>query len=106
MIRREPLQANAIEEPRRVRRYVRRLIGPVVEVVIAPQADVAEEDAGLQVDAAVRIAEVIAAVGLRDVAIHVGELPLAARRAGVVARRGRRELAELGHHPTLYVVDV
>ena len=50
--------------------------------------------------------EVIAAVRLGDVAVRVVEVPLAARRAGVVARRRRRVHAELGHQPAAHVVVV
>ncbi len=49
---------------------------------------------------------VVAAVRFGDVAIRVVELPLAARRARVVARRRRRVHAELRHQAHLHVVVV
>ena len=105
LVAREDLDAHAVEEPRRVRRHVRRLVRPVVEVVVAAQADVRHEDAGLDVDA-VQLVQVVAAVGLGDVAVGVVEVPLAARRAGVVARRRLRVHAELRHQPAAHVVVV
>src|SRR5262249_13819406 len=45
------LYAHAIEEPGRIRGDVGRLVGPVVEIVIAPEPDIGHEDAGLNVDA-------------------------------------------------------
>src|ERR1035438_4156752 len=48
---REILNAQAVEEPRRVGGDKRRLIGPVVGVVVAEQADVRNEDAAVQVEA-------------------------------------------------------
>jgi len=70
------------------------LLGPVVELVIGDEADVGHEDACIDVDSVPHV-EVIAAVGLGDVAIGVGEIPLAASGAGVVARRGLGVEAEL-----------
>ena len=84
--RRELLNAKAVEEPGRVGGDERRLIGPVVEVVVAEQADVGDEDAGVQVEAVVHI-PVISAPCLGDVLVSVGKIPLAAVRAAVVARR-------------------
>ena len=82
----EPLNAQAVEEPRRVGRHVRRLVGPVIEVVVAEQADVRHEDPRVDVQPMVHV-EVIAAVGLRDISVSVAEVPLAHSGAGVVARR-------------------
>ena len=50
--------------------------------------------------------EVVAAVRLGDVAIGVGEVPLAARRARVVARRHLGVHAELRHEAAAHVVVV
>jgi len=97
------LRPHAVEEPRSVRRHVGRLIGPVVEVVIAPETDVRHEDAGLDVDAIQRV-EVVPAVRLGDVAVRVVEVPLPSRGARVVARRRLRVHAELGHQPGLNVL--
>src|ERR1019366_1986665 len=84
----ENLYAHAIAEPWRVRRHVRWLIGPVVEVVVAEQAHIRHEDPGLNIDT-IHYVEVISGVGLGDIAIGIGKLPLATRRAGIVAWRGR-----------------
>src|SRR5262249_30135863 len=46
----EYLNAAAIEEPRRVRRHVGHLVNPVFVVVVAAEADVREEKAGVYVD--------------------------------------------------------
>src|SRR5690349_2273695 len=63
MLIREDLNTNAVEEPRRIRRYVGRLICPVIKVVIAEQSDVRQEDAGVEVNAAPPV-PVISAVRL------------------------------------------
>src|SRR5262245_6002997 len=39
LVSREPLNSQSIEKPRRVGRNIRRLVSPVVEVVIAEQPD-------------------------------------------------------------------
>src|ERR1700735_4024034 len=44
LVRGEPLNADPIEEPRRVGRHIRRLIGPVVEIVVTEEADVRHEN--------------------------------------------------------------
>src|ERR1700676_3556799 len=44
------LHANAVEKPRRVRGNIRRLISPVVELVVAAQADVRHEDSCVDVN--------------------------------------------------------
>src|SRR5262249_18992951 len=54
-VAREDLNAYAVEEPRRVRGDIRRLIGPIVEVVITPQTDVRHENARLDIDASKRV---------------------------------------------------
>ena len=50
------------------------------------------------------LVEVIAAVRLRQVAVCIVEIPLAAGGAGVVARRGLRIHAELRHQTGAHVV--
>src|ERR1700674_3939125 len=77
------LEAQTLKEPRRVRGDVRRLIGPVVEAVITPEADVRHEDAGVHVDAVERV-PVIAAIAFRDVAIRRVQVPRASTRAGII----------------------
>ena len=102
-VARKNLHAHAVEEPWRVRRHVRRLVRPVVELVIAPQADVRHEDAGFDIDP-VHLVEVVAAVCLGDVPIRGIEVPLAACDARVVSRRRLRVHAELRHDASKYVV--
>src|SRR5215469_6388741 len=63
MLCRKNLNAHAVEEPRRVRRNIRRLIGPVVELVVTEQAHVRHEDACVHVDSMQRV-EVVATVRL------------------------------------------
>src|SRR5258708_34278940 len=92
------LHPHAIEEPRCIRRDVRRLIGPVIKVVITEETYVRHENSSIYIDA-MQLIEVISAIRLREVAIGIGEVPLAASRAGVVARRGLRIQAELRHQP-------
>ena len=79
MLSRENLHAYAIEEPRRVRRDVRGLIGPIVEVVIAEQAYVGHEDSRIHVDPMQDI-EVVSAVRFGYVAISISKLPLSIRK--------------------------
>src|ERR1700734_4122091 len=43
-IRGKPLDSQSIEEPGRIRWHVRRLVGPIVIVVIAEQANVGNKD--------------------------------------------------------------
>jgi hypothetical protein len=79
------LNAQAVEEPWGVGRDGRRLIGPVIERIIAEQSDIAHEDSGVDVDA-VKLVDGITAVGLGDVAVSGVEIPLAAR--GLASLRG------------------
>src|SRR5208283_2574908 len=51
----EPLYAYAIEEPWRVRRHVRWLVGPVIEVVVTEQADIGDENSSINIQAIVHI---------------------------------------------------
>ena len=99
----KPLHAHAVEEPWCVRRDVRRLIGPVVELVKREQADVGEEDAGIDVEAVLHV-EVVAGVGLGHITIGVGKVPLSARGAGVVARRGRGVKTDLAQNAGVHIV--
>ena len=50
LVGREPLDAHAVEEPGRVRRNIGRLVSPVVEVVVAEQADVRHENSRVDVE--------------------------------------------------------
>src|SRR3984957_6116289 len=80
------LNTQAGEKPRSVRRNIRRLIGPVIKVVKAEEAYVREEDTGIDVDPMQRI-KVISTVGLVDIPVSIGQIPLPAGCAGVIARR-------------------
>src|SRR6266446_138507 len=44
------LDAHSVKKPWRVRRNIRRLIGPVIEVVVAEEADVGDEDSSIHID--------------------------------------------------------
>jgi hypothetical protein len=44
------LDAHSVKEPRRVRRNIRRLVSPIVEVVVAEQTDIGHEDSRVHVD--------------------------------------------------------
>src|SRR5215472_8187807 len=99
------LNAHAGEKPRGIGRDIRRLIGPVIEVVKAEQTDVRQEDAGVDVNSVQRV-NVISAVGLIHIPIRIVELPLAARIAGIIARSGGRILTDLAQHPRTNMVVV
>ena len=50
--------------------------------------------------------EVVAAVSFRKIAVGIVKIPLAARGAGVIARRGLGIQTELRHHPRSNIVIV
>src|SRR5258707_541026 len=102
---RENLHAHAVEEPWRIRRNVGRLIRPVVELVVTEKPDVGHEDPRIDVDP-MQCVEVVAAVSLRYIPVRIVELPLTARRAGIVARRCLRVQTELGHQAGTHIVIV
>src|SRR5262249_2923849 len=101
----EDLNAHSLEEPRGIRGDVRRLIRPVVELIVTPKPDVREEDARLDIDSVQRI-DVIPAPRFGDVAKRVGEIPLAPRGACVVAWSGLRIQPELSHQPGLHTLPI
>ena len=70
--------------------------GPVLEVVVREEADVRHEDARIDVDA-VQHVEVVAAVGLADVAERRLQIELTTVGAEVIARYQRGAAAELHH---------
>src|SRR5208282_4370050 len=105
VLSRENLHSHTIEKPRRVRRNVRGLIRPVIEVVIAEEANIRHEDSRVEVDP-MQSVEVISAIGFRNVAVSISEIPLSTRGAGVVARCGGRIHAKLRHDPGANVVKV
>ena len=47
--------SDAVEKPGCVRRNIRRLIGPVIKVVIAEEADVGNENSCVKVEPVVRV---------------------------------------------------
>src|SRR6266436_1942787 len=102
---RENLHAHAVEEPWRIRRNVGRLIRPVVELVVTEKPDVGHEDPRIHVDSMQGV-EVVAAVGLRNIAVRIVQLPLTARWAGVITRRRLRIHTKLRHQPGAHVVVV
>src|SRR5262249_21776338 len=87
LICREPLDAHSIEEPRCVRRNKGWLIGPVIEVVVAEQPDIGNENSRIDVEAVVHV-EVVSAVRFRKILVSSDDVPLSNAGAGVVARRG------------------
>ena len=44
------LDPDPVKKPRRVRRNVRRLVGPVIKIVIAEQANVGHKDARIDIE--------------------------------------------------------
>ena len=88
MLCRKDLDADSIKEPRCVRRNIRRLVGPVIEVVVAEQADIGDEDSRVHVDSMQGI-EVVSAICFGEIAVSICKVPLAARWAGVVTWRRR-----------------
>ncbi len=101
----EDLNSQAIEKPRRVRRNIGRLVSPVIKVVIAEKPDIRHENSRVDVDPVQRI-DVITAVSLPQIAIGSIEIPLALRRARIVARRGRGIHAKLGHETRADIVEM
>src|SRR5450432_45605 len=83
----KPLHPHAVEKPRSIRRDVRWLISPIVEVVIAKETDVRYEYTGIDVEAVIDI-EVVAAICLRHILVGTADVPLSHRGAGIVADRG------------------
>ena len=101
----ENLHADSIKKPRSVRGNVRRLIGPIVEIVVAEQADVGHEDSRVDVDSVKHI-EMISAIGFGNITIGTGKIPLAVAGARIIPRRRDRIHSELGHEPGADVVVV
>src|SRR5262249_49109214 len=84
LVARIDLNPNAIEVPGSVGRNVGRLICPVVKLVEAEESDVGEENSAVDVDP-VQLVDVVAPIGLTEVAIGVVQVVLAPAGAGVVA---------------------
>src|SRR6266850_7925909 len=103
MLRRENLYSNAVEEPWGVGGNIRRLIRPVVELVVAEEADIGHEDSGVDIDPMQGV-EVVTAVRFGEITIGVVQIPLATRRAGIVARRGLRIQTKLRHQTRANII--
>src|SRR5262249_50264184 len=94
LLARKDLRPHAGEEPGRVGRNEGWLVGPVVEVVEAPETDVRQEDSRVNVDP-IHLVNVVSAIRLGRVAVGIVEIPLAASGAGIIARLRLRIHAEL-----------
>src|SRR5208282_4155935 len=103
----ENLHSQSLKKPWRIARDIGRLISPVIGVLITEQTDVRQENSCVDVDS-VQSVDVVAAIGLCDIAIGSVEVPLALRRAGIVAWRRCGIHAKLGHEASsnLVVVEV
>src|SRR4029077_1406031 len=88
------LYAHTIKKPGSIRRHIRRLISPIIEVVVAEKPDVGHKDSRVHVDP-IQYVEVISTVCFRYVAVRIGEVPLAMSGAGVIPRCGHGIHAEL-----------
>src|ERR1017187_7994317 len=101
----EPLDAQSIKKPRCVRGHERRLVGPVVEVVVAEQANVRHEDSRVDVQSVVHV-EVVPAPRLRDVFVSIANIPLADPGAAIIARCGGRKKTKHGQDSAANVLPV
>ena len=68
LICRKYLEAHAVEKPRSVGGNIRRLVGPVIEVVETEESNVRKKNSGIDVDA-MQLVDVISAPGFGDIAI-------------------------------------
>src|ERR1039458_1746311 len=101
----EPLNPQAIEKPRSIGRHKRRLVRPVIEVVVTEQANVRYKNPGVDVEPMADV-EVVTAVGFGGVAVSVAEVPLADSGAAVIARRGGGKESKHGQDPAANVLPV
>src|ERR1700730_5943324 len=99
----EDLDSKAGEKPGRVGRNIGRLIGPIIELVVAEEADIRQEDTGIDIYA-VQSIEVVAGVGFREIAVRVVQIPLPACWAGVVARGSLGIQTKLRHDSCAHIV--
>ena len=89
LLRGKHLDAQSIEEPRSVGGHVRRLVGPIVKVVVAEQTNVGDENSRIDVHSAgAEEIEVVPTPGLRNIFVGASNVPLADSGAGVIARGG------------------
>ena len=93
-IGRKHLHAQPVEEPGRIVRCKRRLVRPVLRIVVRKEPDVGHEETGINIDPVPDI-EVISRIGLAEVAIRIREIELSVKRAEVVAWNDRCTRAEL-----------
>src|SRR5579864_311454 len=91
----KPLNAHAVEKPRRVRRHIGRLVSPVIEIIVTEQADIRHEDSCVDIESVIDV-EVVPAIRLGNVLVSATEVPLANPEAGVIARccSGKQPLHE------------
>src|SRR5262249_40922876 len=105
LVRGEPLDADAVEEPWCVGGNIRWLISPVIEVVVAEQSDVGHENPGIDVQSVIYV-KVVSAVGFRYVFVCTTKVPLAAAHAGVIARRCNTEHSIHGENAAADILPV
>src|SRR6202011_3726962 len=72
----EPLNAHAIEEPWRVGGHVRRLVDPVIEVVVTEETNVGHENSCVDIEPVVHV-EMVSTVCFREVFVGIADVPLA-----------------------------
>jgi len=99
------LNTQAVEEPRRVRRNERGLVSPVVEVVVAEEANVGHEDSGVNIEPIVHV-KVVAAVRFRYVFVGGAHIPLTHSGTGIVAHRCGGKHSEQHQDPATHVAGV
>lgn len=101
----KPLNPRPVKVPWCIRRNIRWLITPVIKVIVAKQTNVRQKEPRLNVDTMLHV-HVVSTPGFSDVAVSVGEIPLAYGRTGVVPRcRGRID-PELCQHTPLHIACV
>src|SRR5262249_50643264 len=105
LVGREPLNAKAVEEPRRIGRDIRWLIGPVIEVVVAEQTDIGDENPSIDVEPVIYV-KVISAVGFGAVFICAAKVLLSASWAGSVERRCHAEPSIHGQYAAADVLPM
>src|ERR1700693_3026651 len=100
---RKDLNSKTGEKPRGVGRNIGGLIGPIIELIVAEEADIRHEDTGINVDS-VKSIEVISTVRFGEIAVRVIQVPLPACRASIVPRGSLRIQTKLRHDPCANIV--
>ena len=90
LVGRKPLDSDTVKEPRRVRRYKRRLVGPVVEIVVAKEPNIGHKNSGVDVQPMVHV-EVVPTPPLGEMPVRVVQVPLSYSRAGIISGRRCRK---------------